>query len=91
MQPAVVDRGVELILIEVGVREQDAGKARGQLDRRTVDQRGALALALKGALIAQKGSLCARDSRPLIVRAPAFRFRAMSGGISGRGLQTTTN
>ena len=67
VQPAVVDRGVELVLIEIGVREQDAGNARGQLDRRAVDQRGALALALEGALVAQSGGLM-RARQPAALR-----------------------
>ena len=73
VEPAVVDRGVELVLIEVSVREQDAGHARGKLDRCTVDQRGALALALEGAQVAQLGVVLAGARQaPDFVRAPAY-------------------
>ena len=48
---------MELVLIEVGVREQDPGNPRGQLDRRAVGPRSALVLALEGAEVAQRGVL----------------------------------
>ena len=91
VEPAVVDRGVELVLIEVSVREQDAGHARGKLDRCTVDQRGALALALEGAQVAQLGVVLAGARQaPDFVRARGLRFRAIGRSYSELALQPQT-